>query len=105
MLGVTPAVVRGFLSRSRRDATELDDTVYLRGESDSIHIITGTAMRHVSMGMIMSLLILPFTMGCGGAESGPGTAPNQDELTQFLQENPDIANETYEEVSEDPDAG
>ncbi len=62
-------------------------------------------MRNFSMGMIMSLLILPFTLGCGGAKSGSGTAPAQDELTQFLQDNPDIANETYEEVSEDPDAG
>ena len=62
-------------------------------------------MRHFSMGMIMSLLFLPFMLGCGEANSGPGTAPAQDELTQFLQENPDIANETYEETSEDPDAG
>lgn len=59
-------------------------------------------MRNFSMGMIMSLLFLPLTVGCG--EAGP-TAPPQDELTQFLQDNPDIANETYEEVSEDPDAG
>ena len=59
-------------------------------------------MRHFSMGMIMSLLFLPFMLGCGEA-STVGTAPAQDELTQFLQDNPDIANEVYEESSEDPD--
>jgi hypothetical protein len=57
------------------------------------------------MGMIMSLLFVPLMFGCGRASIGPATAPDQDELTQFLQDNPEIANEVYEETSEDPDAG
>ncbi len=42
------------------------------------------------------LLCLSPLLGCG-ASTGPAVAPPTDELTQFLKDNPDIANAPDEE--------
>lgn len=54
-------------------------------------------MRRIAV--IVFICALPM-MGCGRANSGAGVAPPQDELTQFLQDNPDIANAAEEEEDE-----
>ena len=52
---------------------------------------------------IAALLVLPLAFslsGCDSGGSGPATAPPQDELTQFLAENPDVANAEQEQVDD-----
>ena len=52
---------------------------------------------------IVALLVLPLAFsvaGCDSGSSGPATAPPQDELTQFLADNPDVANAEQEQVEE-----
>ena len=46
----------------------------------------------------LSLLTMSLAvMGCDSGGSGEAAAPPQDELTQFLEDNPDVANAVQEE--------
>jgi len=55
----------------------------------------------------ISCVLLTATLGCGGANSGPGTATDQNELLDYLEANPELKevppDESNVEPLDDPD--
>ena len=56
-------------------------------------------LSHVLTVLVLLLCLSPM-VGCGGS-SGPATGPDADELSEFLTDNPDIANEPEEPEEEE----
>ena len=59
-------------------------------------------MRRSAAFLVLVLLCFSAMLGCGGFESDHAVAPSEDELIQFLNDNPEAANEEdTEEEAED----
>jgi len=57
-------------------------------------------MAHLRLFSILALLCFPLTLGCGGSGVAEPTT-DKDELATYLEENPDVAQESDENEIDD----